>query len=94
MWFMQNAMAKPDNAGAGAHEYMHLFGLVAMGYMWAKIAKAANEKKALGNGVGARMDAKLTTGRFFMERMLRNGRARDPHSAGSDTVMSMPVEAF
>ena len=36
MWFMQNAMAKPDNAGAGATDYMHLFGLVAMGYMWAQ----------------------------------------------------------
>jgi acyl-CoA dehydrogenase len=28
MWFMQNAMAKPDNAGAGSTDYMHLFGLV------------------------------------------------------------------
>ena len=35
MWFMQNAMKKPDNAGAGATDYMHLFGLVALGYMWA-----------------------------------------------------------
>ena len=34
MWFMQNALTKPDNAGAGATDYMHLFGLVAMGYMW------------------------------------------------------------
>ena len=41
MWFMQNAIAKPDNAGAGATDYMHLFGLVALGYMWAQIAKAA-----------------------------------------------------
>ena len=42
MWFMQNAMAKPDNAGAGATDYMHLFGLVALGYMWCRIAAAAN----------------------------------------------------
>jgi hypothetical protein len=41
MWFMSNAMAKPDNAGAGATDYMHLFGLVALGFMWAKSAKAA-----------------------------------------------------
>ena len=44
MWFIQNAMAKPDNAGAGSTDYMHLFGLVALGFMWAKMAKAANEK--------------------------------------------------
>jgi len=36
MWFMNNAMAKPDNAGAGSYDYMHLFGLVALGYMWCK----------------------------------------------------------
>ncbi len=41
MWLMQNAMAKPDNAGAASTDYMHLFGLVALGYMWALMAKAA-----------------------------------------------------
>ena len=41
MWFMQNALAKPDNAGAGSTDYMHLFGLVAIGYMWGRMAKAA-----------------------------------------------------
>src|ERR1043166_3439063 len=65
MWFMQNAMAKPDNAGAGSYDYMHLFGLVALGYMWCRIAEAALAKKS--NGSAQRMDAKLTTARFFME---------------------------
>ena len=27
MWLMQNALAKPDNAGAGATDYLQLFGL-------------------------------------------------------------------
>src|SRR4249919_1671400 len=48
MWFMQNAMGKPDNAGAGATDYMHLFGLVALGYMWARMAEAALALKAKG----------------------------------------------
>ena len=95
MWFMQNAMAKPDNAGAGASDYMHLFGLVAMGYMWAQMAKAAQGRKALGNGVAAKMDAKLLTGRFFMERMLpETGAHLARISSGADTMMSMSVEAF
>ena len=47
MWFMQNAMGKPDNAGAGSYDFMHLFGLVALGYMWAQIAKAALAQKNL-----------------------------------------------
>ena len=44
MWFMANAMAKPDNAGAGSTDYMHMFGLVALGYMWARMAAAARDE--------------------------------------------------
>ena len=71
MWLAQNALAKPDHAGAGATDYMHLFGLVALGYMWARMAEAAGAKLAsAANGTGERMNAKLVTGRFFVERML------------------------
>jgi len=95
MWFMQNAMAKPDNAGAGATDYMHLFGLVAMGYMWAKMAKAAQARRAQGNGVAEKMDAKLLTGRFFMERLMpETGLRLARISTGADTTMAMPVEMF
>jgi acyl-CoA dehydrogenase len=95
MWFMNNAMANPDNAGAGASDYMRLFGLVALGYMWAKIAKAAGERKAMGNGVAAKMDTKLSTGRFFMERMLpETGSLATRVAAGSEAVMSIPSEMF
>ena len=95
MWFMQNAMAKPDNAGAGAYDYMHLLGLVAMGYMWARMAKVAHQKKTQGNGVAARMDAKLLTGRFFMERMLpETGAHLARISSGADSVMTLPADMF
>ena len=95
MWFMQNAMAKPDHAGAGAHDYMHLLGLVAMAYMWARMAKAAEVKKGLGNGVAARMDAKLATGRFFVERMLPETAAHLARiSSGAEAVMALPAEMF
>jgi acyl-CoA dehydrogenase len=95
MWFMQNAMARPDNAGAGATEYLHLMGLVALGYMWAKMAKAALAKKAEGDGVAARMEAKLVTGRFFMERMMpETGALSRRIKAGADAIMAMPAEMF
>ena len=95
MWFMQNAFAKPDNAGAGATDYMHLLGLVAMGYMWARIAKAAAAKKREDAGSAERMDGKLVTGRFFMERVLPETALRlNRIKAGADTTMALPVEAF
>ncbi len=76
MWFMQNAMAKPDNAGAGSTDYMHLFGLVVLGYMWAKMAKAAED--GLASGDGTREDFlknKLVTARFFMGTHYAGNRA-------------------
>ncbi|HLL26068.1 MAG TPA: acyl-CoA dehydrogenase C-terminal domain-containing protein [Xanthobacteraceae bacterium] len=95
MWFMQNAMAKPDNAGAGSYDFMHLFGLVALGYMWAQIVKAALAQKKNGNGAGPRMDSKLVTGKFFMERMLPETAAHLARiQAGAGSLMELPAEAF
>jgi acyl-CoA dehydrogenase len=97
MWFMQNAVKQPDNAGAGATDYMHLFGLVALGYMWAQMAKAARLKLANGGAEGAtdRLNAKLVTGRFFMERMLPETAAQLARiQAGAGSVMELPAEAF
>jgi len=90
MWFMQNAMAKPDNAGAGSYDYMQLFGLVALGYMWARIAEAA-----LAKGDDPTMKAKLVTARFFMERMLpETGAHLARIQSGAASMMELPAEAF
>ena len=95
MWFMQHAMAKPENAGAGSHDYMHLFGLVAMGYMWALIAKAALGRHDDGNGAATQMEARLLTGLFFMERMMPETAAHLARiSTGAATMMAMPAEMF
>jgi acyl-CoA dehydrogenase len=94
-WLMQNGLAKPDNAGAASYDYMHLLGLVAFGYMWAQMAKVALAKRREGNSVGPKMDAKLTTAKFFMERMLpETGAHLARISSGADTMMTLPAEAF
>jgi acyl-CoA dehydrogenase len=96
MWFMANALGKPDNAGAGSTDYMHMFGLCALGYMWAKMAAAAREKlKAGANGAADRMNAKLVTGRFFMERVLPETAAQLSRiQAGATSTMELPDAAF
>ena len=94
MWLMQNAMAKPDNAGAGATDYMKLFGLVVFGYMWAKMAKVAQDKIAAGD-TSAYFKTKQVTGRFFMERMLPETAVHLARiQTGSATTMELPAEAF
>ena len=95
MWFMQNAMAKPDNAGAGSTDYMHLFGLVALGYMWCKIADSAVTLRADGQGDADALGQKLIVGRFFMERVLPETAAHLARiEAGAETLMALPAEAF
>jgi alkylation response protein AidB-like acyl-CoA dehydrogenase len=96
MWLMQNAMAKPDNAGAASTDYLHLFGLVALGYMWAQMAKASQARLAEGaDGAAPFHDNKLTTGRFFMERVMPETSAHLARiSSGADTMMALPADAF
>jgi acyl-CoA dehydrogenase len=94
MWLMQNAMAKPDNAGAGATDYMQLFGLTAFAYMWAKMAKVAQDKIA-ASGATPYLTTKLVTGRFFMERMLPETSVHLARiQTGAATTMELPAEAF
>jgi len=96
MWFLQNALGNPDNAGAGATDYMHLFGLVALGYMWCRIAEAAASKTAAGeNGGTHRMAQRLATGLFFMERILPAATAHLARiKAGAASTMALAADAF
>jgi acyl-CoA dehydrogenase len=96
MWLMQNAMQRPDNAGAASTDYLHLFGLVALGYMWAQMVKSAQGKLAEGaNGSSAFYENKLTTARFYMERLMpETGMRLARISAGADSMMELAADAF
>jgi acyl-CoA dehydrogenase len=93
-WLMQNAMMKPDNAGAAATDYMQLFGLVTFAYMWARMAKVAADKIA-ASGATPYLTNKLVTGRFFMERMLPETALHLARiQTGCATTMELAAEAF
>jgi 3-(methylsulfanyl)propanoyl-CoA dehydrogenase len=95
MWLMQNAMAKPDNGGAAATDYLGLFGLCALGYMWCRMVESAQAKIASGDGAAERLKGKLVTARFFMERMLPETAAHLARiQAGAASMMELPAEAF
>jgi len=95
MWFMQNGMANPNNVGAGAHHYMHILGIVALGSMWLRMAEAAQKALAEGRGNTAFLEAKLVTARYFAERFLPDaGSLRRKIEAGSDAMMALTPEQF
>lgn len=95
MYFMQNGMKNPNNALAGSYDFMHLFGHVCLGLMWAKMAKAAQEALDAGADDTAFFEAKLATGRHYMARhlpMTKTLLARI--ESGADTVMALAPEQF
>jgi hypothetical protein len=62
--------------------------------MWCRIAETALAMPKT-NGVGQRMSAKLTTARFFMERMLPETATYFASiQSGAASMMELPDEAF
>ena len=94
MWLMQNGLANPDNAGAASTDYLHLFGLTALSYMWAKLAEAALAKIASGDADPFYAN-KLIVGRYFIERILPDAGAHLAKlKTGAATLMALPADAF
>jgi hypothetical protein len=74
---------------------MDLMGLVSLGWMWLKMARASEE--ALRDGADDRRfhEAKLTTARFYAERELPSSAGlRRKIEAGGETLMKIPADAF
>ena len=95
MFFMQSGMKNPNHALAGSYDFMHLFGHVCLGYMWARMAVAANEALAAGTSDATFYETKLATGRYYMARQLP---ATTMHlrriESGADTVMALDAANF
>jgi len=95
MWFMQNAMANPNQMAAGAHHYMTIMGIVTFGLMWLRMAKVAAAKLAAGSDDKAFYEAKLVTARYFAERYMPDaGALRRKIEAGSEAMMALAPEQF
>ena len=95
MFFMEHGMSNPNAALSGSYDFMHLFGHVCLGLMWARSAKAAKAALADGASDKAFYEAKIATGRYYMARRLP---ATAMHLAriesGADPVMALEAEQF
>jgi hypothetical protein len=91
----QRGLKNPDEAGAAATEYLRLFGLVAVGFMWARMAEIALAKQGANADSDGFYKAKLVTAKFYMERILpQSGALFSAIMAGSKTMMAMDEDAF
>ncbi|MCR6645663.1 MAG: acyl-CoA dehydrogenase C-terminal domain-containing protein [Terricaulis sp.] len=95
MWLMQNGMTNFDNAGAASHDFLNLFGITALTYMWALQAKAAFAAKQGEGASDPYYDTKIATGRYFLARMTPDAAAHLAKlKSGADPVMALSAEDF
>jgi alkylation response protein AidB-like acyl-CoA dehydrogenase len=95
MWFMQNGIANPNNVGAGAHSYMHIMGIAALGLQWLRMAIAAQAALDAGSDNAAFYETKLVTARYYAERFMPEaGALRRKIEAGSEAIMALSPNMF
>jgi alkylation response protein AidB-like acyl-CoA dehydrogenase len=95
MYFMQEGMKNPNAALAGSYDFMHLFGHVSLGLMWARMARASLEALAGGTRDPAFHEAKLATARFYMARQLPMTATHLARiQSGAEPVMALEAANF
>src|SRR3546814_20325229 len=65
MWLMQTGMTNPNNAVTAAYSYMHIMGIVSVGLMWLRMARAAARMLAAGQGDGRFLEAQHIHTRYY-----------------------------
>ena len=95
MFFMQNGLKNPLSAVSGATDFLHLVGLVSLGFIWSKKAQSAKEKLKDISANKNFLEAKILTGSYFMHRQLPETKLRlDRILTGEKQVMSLAANQF
>jgi len=96
LWIMKEAPGDPDTLGAASYDFLNLFGLVALGYMWCRMTEAAHAKLAASARAStAHLSGKVAVGQFFVERMLpETALLLARIKTGPRVVMALPDDAF
>ncbi|MNV53098.1 hypothetical protein D3C71_1452260 [compost metagenome] len=88
---LDQAKGNPNEIGAASVEYLHAFGYVAYGYMWALMARTAKAAK----GDEAFYAGKLGTARFYFARLLPRVQSLVASvRAGSESLYLLDAEQF
>ena len=95
MVFMEQGMKNPNAALAGSYDFMHLFGHVALGLMWTRMAATARDALAEGNGNADFYETKIATGQYYMARQLPMTAAHLARiRSGAEPVMALAADRF
>lgn len=91
----QKGLKDPNEAGAAATDYLRQFALVALAFMWCKMAKVSLDGREAHKEKSEFYNTKLKTARFYMQRMLPEADARFKMVlAGAESLMALDEGAF
>ncbi|MDX2145126.1 MAG: acyl-CoA dehydrogenase C-terminal domain-containing protein [Rhodospirillaceae bacterium] len=89
----QKGMSNPNEAGAAATDLLNLFGYVALGYLWARMAKLALSKQ--NDDPTGFYKSKIKTANFYMAKVLpKTGALLSSILAGGNSIMDMEEDLF
>ena len=89
MWLASNGLQNPNNAGAGATDYLRMMGIVVVGWMWGRVAKVALARIKSGQGNQDFYKQKIVCAKYWMERLIPEcPMLLERIQAGSETVMA------
>jgi len=78
--------------GTAANDYLHVFGYTAMAYIWARMAKAALERRQTGDSF---YNSKIKTARYYFARILpRRMSLMSTARQSSDVLFDIEDELF
>ena len=89
------SMENRDEIGAASVDYLMYSGYVVLAYLWASMAKTAQSKLSPGKDEATFYEAKLTTARFYYQRLLpRTGSLVETMQSGADNLMTLDEANF
>jgi alkylation response protein AidB-like acyl-CoA dehydrogenase len=92
---IQNGSLDPEEAGAAATDYLRMFGLVALGFMWVRMAKVAVDAVPGTEQDAAFYRAKRATATFYIQRILpQAGALLHAIQAGKASITALEEAAF
>jgi hypothetical protein len=91
LWLLAKGPEDPNHLGAGSYAFLQLIGVVAIGWMWLRLAQAALPDADSDPFCAA----KLSTARHYALHFLPQADTlRRKVEVGADVLMALPAEAF
>ena len=88
-WIAEKGINDQKQAAAASADYLKMFGLVALGFMWAQMAKVCISKLSNSSSNSGFFETKIKVGEFYMSKILpETSSLLSRITSGAETLMA------